>query len=131
MLEPAKNLKSTTTLQYSRYELDNNTYFKNIFSNFQKGYKYAKTDKYTLLQDFSYNFEKHMLSAGASFDFFDIIPRGPDLKSPYDTSKSSYEQDLVYIGTAVEINFNQYNYKNIGFYMQDNYNNPFFGSYFY
>lgn len=117
----SKDFLSQTTLSYARSELDNGTYFKNIFVGFNQAYKYSLTNNYSILQDFSLELDSHHLSFGASFDYFDIIPRSADLESAYNTSKSSTNQNLNYFGTSTPVNFHQYNYKNYGFYIQDDY----------
>lgn len=120
-----RDFKSETSLYYSRYEKDANTYFNNSFSGFNKAYKYAKTDRYSLLQDFTYRFDDHIISSGFTFDHFNVIPIGPDLPSKYDTSKSSDDQNMYYIGTStgndIPIDFLEYDYQNYGIYLQDNY----------
>jgi iron complex outermembrane receptor protein len=115
------NLHSETMLSYQRLEKDHDTYFKNSFSNYQKAYKYAKTEKYTLTQDFHYELDEHVLSLGLLFEDVDVIPRGPDLGEKYDISKSSNKQDMYYMGTNIPIDFNEYDYNNYGIYLQDNY----------
>ena len=114
-------LHSNTTLAYSRFEKDSNSYFNNKFSGFDKGYKYAKTDKYGLYQDFTQRLDNHILSFGFSLEYYNIIPRGPDLEKPYDTSSSSTNQNQNYIGTTTPIDFKENTYNNYGIYIQDNY----------
>ncbi|SFV66419.1 TonB-dependent receptor; Outer membrane receptor for ferrienterochelin and colicins [hydrothermal vent metagenome] len=116
-----KELYSTTTLSFAREERDKKTYFSNSFSSFKPAYKYSKVDKYSLNQDFLLQVESHQISLGISLDHINVIPRGADLSSPYDTSKSSTKQNINYIDTNTSVNFNEYTYQNYGIYIQDNY----------
>ncbi len=103
------------------YELDNETNFANLFTNFSKGYKYAESDRYSLTSDFIYELNKqHLLSAGFLYDYFDIIPRGPDLPQKYNTSCSPGGQNLCYPNTTLAIDFFENSYENVGVYVQDN-----------
>ncbi len=116
------SLNSETLLSYSRFEKDNQTYFKNKYSNFDKGYKYASSDRVSLIQDFTYKpNSKHTLSLGLAYDNFNVTPRGTDLLKPYDTSKSPTQQNLQYINTTIDIDFLAYSYENYALYLQENY----------
>jgi len=117
----SSKLHSKTLLTYMNYEMDNHSGFNNLFTGFTKQYKYAKSDRYSLNQDFIYELgDNHLLSAGFVYDYFDIIPRGPDLPSPYDTDKSPNDQNLWYPNTTLSIEFFDNTYETAGIYIQDN-----------
>jgi len=115
------NIHSSTLLTLMNYELDSSTYFNNNFTNGERGYKYADSDRISLNQDLKYKInDEHMFSGGLVYDFFDVIPRGPDLPSPYNTSQSPSNQNLFYPNTTLPIAFFDNDYQNVGGYLQDN-----------
>ncbi len=116
-----ENLESHTLLTLMNYELDPDTYFNNLFSGGNRGYKYANTDRVSLNQDFKYQFnDAHLLSSGLVYDYIDTIPRGPDLPSSYSPGKSTSRQNLNYLNTSLPIEFFENDYENFGAYIQDN-----------
>jgi len=120
-LELAPQLYSSTNLSYLRYEMENDTNYNNIFTGFQTAYKYAKTDRYSINQDFIYRgIDANILSFGIVYDNFNSIPIGADLPSPFDTSKSASEQNLNYPDTTLPILFIESKHENWGGYFQDN-----------
>ncbi|MFV1985093.1 MAG: TonB-dependent receptor plug domain-containing protein [Thiohalomonadales bacterium] len=114
-------LHSSTLLTLMRYELNNDSYYRDNFTGGVQGFKYAKSDRISLNQDFEYKLNnKHLLSGGVVYDYFDTIPRSADLPSPYDTSKDPSEQNLNYLKTTLSIQFFEKQYYNTGIYVQDN-----------
>jgi len=113
--------KINTLLNAMNYELKNNTYYNNEFTDFKPGYKYGNSDRVSLNQDFEFKFnQNHHLSGGLVFDYFDVIPVGADLPARYDTSKSPGQQTLTYPNTDIPIAFFARSYRNYGIYLQDN-----------
>ena len=116
-----KNFHSETLFTYQLFTLGNASNFNNFFTDFTKQYKYGRTARYSLNQDFTYQLnESHLLSGGFVYDYFDIIPKSPDLPSPYDVEKKPNEQNFVYPNTDLAISFFQQRDENIGLYIQDN-----------
>ena len=114
-------LHSTTLFTYQLFTLGNASNFNNLFTDFTKQYKYGRTARYSLNQDFTYQLsDTHLLSGGLVYDYFDIIPRSPDLPSPYVVDKKPDEQNLFYPNTELAISFFQQRDENVGSYIQDN-----------
>jgi outer membrane receptor for ferrienterochelin and colicin len=112
---------STTTINASNYTMDNQTNFQNTFTGYEKSYKYASTDRVSIIQDFLLNIgTNHRLSFGAVWDWIDSIPVGNDLPSPYDTSKGVGEQGYIYPNTTLPITMYRNKHENLGGYLQDN-----------
>jgi len=112
---------SNTLFTYQLFTLGNASNFNNLFTGFNKQYKYGRTARYSLNQDFNYQLNpQHLLSAGFVYDYFDIIPRGPDLPSPYEVKKKPDKQNFFYPNTELPITFFQQRDENIGIYLQDN-----------
>lgn len=116
-----ERIRSTSLLTLMYYELGNSTNFNNIFTGFVPLYKYAKSERLSLNQDFVLELNAaHKISLGLVYDTIDSIPIGPDLPSPHNTSRSVTEQGLMYSGTTLPIVFFENNHENIGAYLQDN-----------
>jgi len=114
-------LRSETLITLMNYEIDNKSYFNDNFTGNQPAYKYARSDRISVNQDFEYQLNnEHLLSGGLVYDFFDTIPKGADLPSPYDTSKGPGSQNFFYPNTTLPIVFFDRQYHNNGAYIQDN-----------
>lgn len=114
-------LHSKTLLTLMNFEVTNKSYFRDNFTGGVPGYKYAKSDRLSLNQDFEYQLNtKHLISGGMVYDYFDTIPKGADLASPYDTSKSPAGQKINYLKTTLPVMFFEKKYQNWGVYAQDN-----------
>ena len=117
----SKQLKSTTLLTLVDYELDNQSYFNNLFTGGNEGYKYAHSERVSVSQELEFELnDSHRLSGGVVYDSFEVIPQGPDLPSPYDTSVDPDNQMLLYPNTGLPIVFFERDYDNKGIYFQDN-----------
>ena len=120
-LDFSESFRSSTLLTLMNYELDNESYFSNLFTGGQHGYKYASSERISLNQEFEFDLNKtHLLSGGLVYDNFDTIPQGPDLPSPFNTSLDPEDQNLNYPFTMLPIVFFEKDYHNIGMYVQDN-----------
>ncbi|VAW68404.1 hypothetical protein MNBD_GAMMA09-2253 [hydrothermal vent metagenome] len=114
-------LRSETLITLMNYEVDNGSYFNDNFTGNQPAYKYANSDRVSVNQDFEYLLNhKHLLSGGLVYDFFDTIPKGADLPSPYNTSRGPDSQNFFYPNTTLPIEFFERQYHNSGVYIQDN-----------
>ncbi len=112
-------LNTETSVQYLRHELESDSQFKNIFTNFTSGYKYAKGEQWNLSQRFDYCLnQKQRLVGGLSYEATDALPRTTDLSTPYQTDKAPEAQGFVYENTDIPIQISQMRYRNIGAYLQ-------------
>lgn len=117
----SEKLHAKTLFTYQLFTLGNASSFNNLFTNFVKQYKYGRTARYSLNQDFTYQLnQSHLLSGGLVYDYFDIIPRSPDLPAPYEVEKKPDEQRFFYPKTELPISFFQQRDENVGVYIQDN-----------
>ena len=116
-----EKLQTKTLFTYQLFTLGNASHVNNIYSDFNKQYKYGRTVRYSLNQDFTYQFnQSHLLSAGLVYDYFDIIPRSANLTSPYVADDKPNEQSLFYPKTELGIEFFHQRDENVGIYFQDN-----------
>ena len=107
-------IDSTTTLSYESTELLNNSYFKNLYTSYEEGYKYSKSQKYSIEETLKKTYKNHNLTFGSSIEWFESIPMTYDLPTP--SLSNTYIK-----GSNNEIKAPIYNEKwnNIAFYLQD------------
>ena len=90
----------TTLLDYSRYEVEPESAFNNIFSAFAKAYKYADSERRELDLQLGLPLTEHdYLTTGLNLERLNALPKTADLSAPYDTGRSTVEQGLFYTGT--------------------------------
>jgi len=114
-------LSGETTINYSRYELLPQSKFKNIFVDFQDGYKYSKGKRTGMEQQFNYQVnDSHTAVAGISYENFSSLPKTADLMRPFDRNKTFNEQGLFHVGTegTLPVEFPHTDYSNAAVYLQ-------------
>ncbi|WP_114327020.1 TonB-dependent receptor plug domain-containing protein [Candidatus Colwellia aromaticivorans] len=116
-----EKLQTQTLFTYQLFTLGNASHVNNIFTHYTKQYKYGRTARYSLNQDLTYQLnQSHLLSGGIVYDYFDIIPRSPNLAEPYEADNKPDEQILFYPNTELAVEFFQHRDESVGFYLQDN-----------
>ena len=108
------DIEATTTLKYQSTELLKDSYFRNIYTSYEPGYKYSKSQRYAIEETLNKTYENHNLTFGSSVEWLNSIPM------TYDLPKKSLSN--VYInGSNKEIEAPIYdiNWNNIAFYLQD------------
>lgn len=107
-------IEATTTLSYELTELLKDSYFKNIYTSFEPGYKYSKSQRYALEETLNKNYKNHNFTFGTSIEWFESTPMTYDL--PMQSLSNVYIK-----GSNQEIEAPIYNEKwnNIAFYLQD------------
>lgn len=117
-------MATNTLLSWSFYQLDKNSYYNNVFSNYQAGYKYADSKKIALDSQWTYRFhDHHKLVSGLVFEHISAVPRSTDLSRPYDNSSTIAEQNLYYFGTdnTLPVKVFEVMQDNIALFAQDQY----------
>lgn len=90
----------TTLLDYSRYEVAPDSAFNNVFSAFEKAYKYAESERREFDLQLSMPLsELDYLTTGFNYQQLNALPKTADLSAPYDPDLSTTEQGLYYAGT--------------------------------
>jgi len=93
-------INSTLQLSYSRYEVDNDTFFANRFTDFNRGYKYSKGTRSDLSQQFDWKMsDNHNLLFGYTYQNFDSLPKTSDLEVKFDENSAASAQNLTIPGT--------------------------------
>ncbi len=116
------NLSTNTLLSWSSYQLNKNSYYNNVFSNYQDGFKYADSEKIALDSQWTYRFHAdHQLVSGLVLEHLSSLPRTADLSHPYDDTLSVVDQGLYYFGTnnTLPVKLFEVVQDNIALFVQD------------
>jgi outer membrane receptor protein involved in Fe transport len=107
--------------EYSRFELDSDSKFVNLFTGFSAGYKYARSSRQSLRTVWTRTTASpHQWTFGASFDSFDALPKTQDLPIPFNPDGPAAGQPLFHPGSngALPIDIFELNYQNYGAFAQ-------------
>ena len=119
-----KTWRTNTLLSWSSYQLNKNSYYNNVFSNYQAGYKYADSNKITLDSQWTYSFTQgHQVVFGGVYEHLKAVPRTTDLSQPYNPNLSVSDQNLYYFGTnnTLPVKIFQVVQDNVALFAQDQY----------
>jgi outer membrane receptor for ferrienterochelin and colicin len=109
---------STSTLTFSRHELDPQSGYWNVYSNMDKSYKYAYGSMAKAEQQLSWKpVPAITMTAGGTFERFYAIPQGADLNAPI----RSHDQPGTILGTDIPDDFVKLRYANTGAFAQMQY----------
>ena len=109
---------STTTLTFSRHELEPESGYWNVFSNMQKSFKYAYGSMAKAEQQVSWTpLSSITMTTGATVERFFAIPQGADLNAPV----QSRDVPGTILGTDIPDEFVKLRYANTGAYAQMQY----------
>jgi outer membrane receptor protein involved in Fe transport len=106
-----ERLTGQVQANYSRYERLPHSGYRNYYTstpspvfNYVQAYKYAFGERYQIeawaAQEVG---EKHTVTGGATADYSYAIPKTPDLRTPYDTSKGPSQQGQNYLNTTIPV----------------------------
>ena len=109
---------STSTLMFSRHELDPDSGYWNVFTNMEKSFKYAYGSMTKAEQQLSWKPTPSIaMTTGGTFERFFAIPQGADLTAP---SESRLVPGTI-LGTNILDRFVKLQYANTGAYAQMQY----------
>lgn len=115
---PIGAVASTTTLTFSRHELDPQSGYWNVFSNMTKSFKYAYGSMAKAEQQLSWRPAPSItMTTGATVERFFAIPQGADLNAPVE----SRDGPGTILGTDIPDEFVKLKYANTGVYAQMQY----------
>lgn len=124
-----EKLKLQTLVAYNGMENNVNSLFMNVYTGYEKGYKYqfGKTLRFEQLGTYVFN-EKINLAAGFSYEDVTALPKTGDLPSAFDKSVSPEFQGQYYFGSnfpdangvpfTIPQDFYYLQYNNIGGFVQ-------------
>lgn len=96
---PRDQLELVGSLDYGRGELDQDSGYRNRFSDFNQVYKYQRSERYQASLEGQFSGDQHQLLLGVQLQQFAIIPRTTDLPEPYDPDRSASAQAMFFPGT--------------------------------
>ena len=113
------SLKGELVLDQSTYEVDPNSRYINSITNFENhGYDYSYARRRGIEQNLNWEVnERHVVLAGLGYKDYRAIET-PDLPRPYDTSKGSQAQGLLYPNTTLPLQIFEANYHSWSGYLQ-------------
>lgn len=110
-----RSLKLDTTLSYDRTTVEEGSYFINANTDYNKAYKYSRSERYAFEQTAHLTWSSHKMLLGASYEHFKSMPMSFDMPAP--SPSSSY----TYPGTTVPINYYERHWDNAALFAQDAY----------
>jgi outer membrane cobalamin receptor len=109
---------SSSTLTFSRHELDPQSGYWNVYSNMEKSYKYAYGSMAKAEQRLSWKPTRLVtVTTGATFEDFFAIPQGADLNAPVQTQNIPG----TILDTDIPYDFVKLRYANTGAFAQMQY----------
>ena len=91
-----------TTISAQSYKLEPNSNFDNEYGSYNPAYKYSKELALKAEEEISYNLnESHSFIGGLSYQYFNSIPKTPDMPYQYDESIKPEDQNIYFPGTNV------------------------------
>lgn len=115
----APTLSGETVLDYSRYEVDPNSRYLNIFTDFENhGYDYAYGRRAGIEQNLTWQAsDAHTLQGGVGYRNYHAIET-PDLPRPYRRSKEPDHQGVTYPNTDLPLQTFEERYHSWSGYLQ-------------
>jgi len=110
-----------TSLSYGSYKIYPNSVFKNIFSAYQRIYKYGLGSRMTLEEQVNYRLDrKHNFTSGLVLESLSALPQTMDLSHRVQENHPLSEQHFFYPGTenTIPLKFFYLNYANHAAYLQ-------------
>ncbi len=99
-MEVSDAVNINNTIEWHRSELSPESHYRNIFSNYNRGYKYERSDETYLQSLLSWELdESSALTIGIGQKFVTSLPYTSDLPRAYDPTLSPNEQGLFYVGS--------------------------------
>ena len=120
--DEGEKISGKSTVSYLTYEVLPGSKFRNKFTNFENGYKYAHSTKFMIEQQVNYKFsDQHNLTGGATYENFYSLPKTADLGKPFDPNLPASSQSFFYGGTnnTLPIKIFELRYDNIAAYFQE------------
>jgi outer membrane receptor for ferrienterochelin and colicin len=116
-----KQLSLMLQANHAYFEVRNDSKFVNIFTDFQEGFKYARSEsnQFEIQIDYDLDPNNHV-TAGFSYTDYYALPKTADLGKPYDTNEGPNTLDQFYPGTDnnLRIEINEIRYDVLGGFLQ-------------
>ncbi|OQY26071.1 MAG: hypothetical protein B6244_14365 [Candidatus Cloacimonetes bacterium 4572_55] len=113
------NMNSVTSIQASRYNLDPESGFRNVYVDMELAYKYAFGSMTKISQQLSHDVaDNFRITSGITYESFYSVPKGADLAYPVDENRAIAS---AIAGTDIPADFFTVRYTNIGGFVQAQY----------
>ena len=116
----SENLHTDIQMTYSKYEIDPDSKFSNIFVEFLDGYKYARGTKTDINQQFHWKLtETNNVILGYTIERLNSLPKTADLTQPFNPDLPAIDQDLFYpFDTNLPVKIFEIDWTNYGAFAQ-------------
>lgn len=109
-VRPLGRATSTTSITLSRQAVDPQSGYWNVYSNFDRSYKYAFGSMQKFDEHLTWKMPKAMVTLGGTIERFFSIPQGADLSAPI----TSQDRPGLILGTTLTDEFFKVRYYNTG-----------------
>lgn len=117
--EISPSVKSRTNLSHMISEIDSESGYDNIFTNYERTFKYGINQISTIDQEFAWDVnDVHHLVGGVTASYTDALPQSPDLAFQADPSVALEDQGYKYPGTDLPMRFFNISSHGLGAYAQ-------------
>jgi iron complex outermembrane receptor protein len=103
----------SSTLSYDATELLPESYYINLYSNYNRAYKYFLSERFAIDEVWSKKIENHSLLFGLSFEHFYSMPKSFDLERPF------LDTNAFYPGSETPVNYYKTSWQNMALFFQD------------
>ena len=108
-----ENLNLTSTINYNATELLADSYYINLYSNYEEAYKYSFSETITIDEIVNYSIDNHSMLLGLSASHIYSIPKSVDLNLPF------LDESQTYSGSDIPINLYRESSVNYAIFLQD------------
>jgi iron complex outermembrane receptor protein len=117
-VRPIGRVQSTSTVTFSRHELDPQSGYWNVYSNMQRSYKFAYGSMAKVEEQLAWKPAPSIeVTAGGTFERFHAIPQTADVNAPI----ASHDQPGTLLGTTIPDELVRLRYFNAGAFGQAQY----------
>ncbi|TAE13562.1 MAG: hypothetical protein EAZ95_11005 [Bacteroidetes bacterium] len=114
-----EKISFTSQILGSKYELNPNSNYRNVYTALNYGYKYALGQMLKLEEQITWRIHNKLtLIGGVTYETFASVPKTADLPTPIDRTKAL---ENTYIGTDIPMKFFTTTYYNTGGFLQFQY----------
>jgi len=101
-----------------QHEVKPDSAFLNIFTDFNRYYKYGRSRVIGIDEQLSWQRDAHLISLGIAYDRLQSIPKTADLPMPYQRSIAASKQGFSYANTNLPIQVFDVRYATFGLFAQ-------------
>lgn len=106
-------IELSSTISYDATELDAESYYINVYTNYEEGYKYYISERFAIDEVLTILVGNHSILFGLSAEHFYSMPKSSNLEVPYLNKSATYN------GSDIPVEYFQDSWSNFGVFLQD------------